>query len=63
MTETRTVILAEDGSTVSIGRASFPTDAELAAASDAMRTAGLGAWLVTLHGNPHAKRAPRLSGV
>ena len=51
MTERRTIILADDGRHVSIGRHTEPSEVEIAAAGEALRTQGLGGWLASMEGS------------
>ena len=48
-TETRWIVLGEDGRHVSLGRAE-PSEAEVASASDALAAQGLSGWLARMQG-------------
>ena len=48
-TETRWIVLGEDGRHVSLGRAE-PSEAEIASASDALAAQGLSGWLARMQG-------------
>lgn len=54
-TEPRTLILADDGRHVTLGHNSQPTEAEIAAAADALRAQGIGAWLVEMTGSYYGR--------
>jgi hypothetical protein len=45
------IVLGQDGRHVTLGRVAPPTDAEIAAASDALAAEGLGGWIVTMDGS------------
>ncbi len=51
--ETRWVVIAEDGRFSTLGRASDPTEAEIQAAEDGLRSQGLAGWLAIMEGNPY----------
>ena len=59
--EDRTVIIADDGRYVTLGRYSQPSEDELQAARDALAKQGIGAWLATMHGTFYQRRAPKLT--
>jgi hypothetical protein len=61
--DTRTIILADDGRFVTIGRHSAPTDAEIANAGDALASQGIGGWLATMSGTFYGRVCPRLEMV
>lgn len=63
LTETRTIILALDGRTVTLGRFYQPTSDEIEAARVALAQQGVTAWLATMDGNPYATNPPRLTEV
>ena len=54
--ERRWVILGDDGRHVSIGRATDPSEDELARAADGLRAAGLGGWVAILEGSYYQTR-------
>lgn len=56
----RTIVLGDDGRFVTLGRASHPSDAELAAAAAAMASQGIGGWLSTMAGTLYQRRCPAL---
>lgn len=51
MSETRILILADDGRHATVGRQSRPTEAEISAAAGALAAQGIGAWLVEATGH------------
>ena len=61
--ETRTIILSDDGRYVTLGRASVPTDAEVAAAGAALAGMGVGGWLCTMTGDYYGRRKVTLTGI
>ena len=61
--EKRWVVIAEDGRFVTLGRASDPTDAEIQAAEDGLRSQGLAGWLAIMEGNPYVGALPQLLAV
>lgn len=62
-TDTRTIVLAADGRFVTLGRHSEPSDAELAQVTATLAATGVTAWLATMHGSPHGKRAPKITAI
>jgi hypothetical protein len=54
-TETRWIVLGEDGRHVSLGRAE-PSEAEIASASDALAAQGLTGWLARMQGEYYSRR-------
>ena len=54
-TETRWIVLGEDGRHVSLGRAE-PSEAEIASASDALAAQGLSGWLARMQGDYYSRR-------
>jgi hypothetical protein len=61
VTETRTIILGDDGRHVTIGRHSEPSEAEVATAGAALAAQGMGGWLCTLTGTYYGKRKVTLA--
>lgn len=57
----RTIILADDGRFVTLGRHSIPTEEEIAAAAAAIAAQGVGAWLATMSGTIYQRRCPDLT--
>lgn len=55
--ERRWIILAEDGRHVTLGRATDPTDAEVAQAGEGLRSLQLGGWLAVLEGHYELRRS------
>ena len=53
-TETRWIVLGEDGRHVSLGRAE-PSEAEIASASDALAAQGLSGWLARMQGDYYSR--------
>ena len=53
-TETRWIVLGEDGRHVSLGRAE-PSEAEIASASDARAAQGLSGWLARMQGDYYSR--------
>ena len=53
-TETRWIVLGEDGRHVSLGRAE-PSEAEIASASDALAAQGLSGWLARMQGEYYSR--------
>ena len=51
----RTIILAEDGRHVTIGRDSQPSEDEIKRSATALRAANIGAWLATMTGEYYGK--------
>lgn len=58
--ECRTIVLAQDGRWVSMGRSTRPTAAEIDKATQALAEQGVTAWLATMIGNPYAAERPRI---
>jgi hypothetical protein len=58
--ERRWIILGEDGRYVTLGRASDPTELEIADAEKALQTQSLSGWLAVMQGNPFIGPQPRL---
>lgn len=54
--ERRWIVLGEDGRHVTLGRHSDPTEAEIAAAGQALAAQGLHGWLAVAEGDYWAKR-------
>jgi hypothetical protein len=61
--ERRWIILREDGRYVTLGRHSDPSEQEILAAEDGLRTQGLAGWLAVMEGNPYVGAVPRLMEV
>ena len=61
--ERRWIVLAEDGRYSTLGRASDPTEAELATTETALVAQGVKGWLAVMQGNPHVGAVPRLMEV
>ena len=59
--ETRTIILSDDGRHVTLGRYSYPSEAEVAAAGAALAGLGMGGWLCTLTGTYYGRRKVTLT--
>lgn len=55
----RWVVLGEDGSFVTLGRHSDPSEAEIGAAEASLRAQGLAGWLAIMEGNPHLGPVPQ----
>jgi hypothetical protein len=53
-TETRWIVLGTDGGHVSLGR-NEPSEAEIAAASDALTAQGLSGWLARMQGDYYSR--------
>lgn len=62
-TERRWIVLSTDGRYTTLGRASDPSEEELARVETALRAQGLSGWLAVMQGNPHSGAAPRLMEV
>lgn len=60
MGDRRWVILGEDGRFVTLGRASDPSESEIAGSEKALLAQGLAGWLAIMEGNPYAGPLPRL---
>ncbi len=58
--ERRWVVVAPDGRYVTLGRHSDPSEEEIAAAEQALRSQNLSGWLAIMEGNPWVGNAPRL---
>lgn len=56
----RTIILADDGRYVTLGRHSEPTEAEVSAAAQALAAKGIGGWLATMSGTAYQRRCPTI---
>ncbi len=54
-TETRWIVLGEDGRHVSLGRTE-PSEAEVKTASDALAAQGLSGWLARMQGEYYSRR-------
>ncbi|MCA3364144.1 MAG: hypothetical protein INF79_00835 [Roseomonas sp.] len=54
-TETRWIVLGNDGRHVSLGRTE-PSEAEVMAASDALAAQGLSGWLARMQGDYYSRR-------
>jgi hypothetical protein len=61
--ERRWIVLAEDGRYSSLGRATDPTQEEVAAAEAALAAQGVKGWLAVMQGNPYVGKVPRLMEV
>ena len=61
--EKRWIILASDGSHVSVGRHTDPSDEELENAAQHLRAADLGGWLAVMEGIYYSKGAVTLLNV
>lgn len=61
--ERRWIVLGEDGRFVTLGRASDPTDEEVAAAEANMRAQGVAGWLAVMEGNPCTVAQPTFLAV
>ena len=59
--ETRTIILSDDGRHVTLGRASEPSEAEVAAAGASLAGLGVGGWLCTMTGVYYGRRKVTLA--
>jgi hypothetical protein len=57
----RTIVLAEDGRFVTLGRHSTPTEAEVAQAGEGLARHGFAGWLATMSGTFYARRCPTLT--
>ena len=57
-TETRTIVLGDDGRHVTVGRHSLPDEGEIAHAADLLTAEGIGGWLATetIVGNRYSAR-------
>jgi hypothetical protein len=60
-TDPRTIILADDGRYVTLGRHSQPAEDEIAAAAAGLTAQGVGGWLATMSGTAYQKRCPKLA--
>lgn len=58
--ERRCIVLGEDGRFVTLGRASDPTDEEIARAEATMRAQGVAGWVAVMSGNPSSVAGPAL---
>jgi len=58
--DARTIILAEDGRFVTLGRHSSPTEEEIAEASAVMAANEIGGWLATMDRGFYGARCPKL---
>lgn len=58
--ERRWIVLGEDGRYITLGRASDPSEEEIAASEAALHDRGLAGWLAVMEGNPYVGRLPRL---
>ena len=58
--ERRWVVVAPDGRYVTLGRHSDPSEEEISAAEQALRSQNLSGWLAIMEGNPWVGNAPRL---
>jgi hypothetical protein len=56
----RWVVLGEDGRFVTLGRATDPSEGEIANAEAALRAQGLAGWLAIMDGSPYATKMPTL---
>jgi hypothetical protein len=61
--ERRWIALGEDGRYVTLGRASDPTEEEIANVEAALIAQGLAGWLAIMQGNPYVGALPRLMEV
>lgn len=59
-TDTRTIILGDDGRYVTLGRHSQPSEEEIASAAQALAAQGIGGWLATMSGTVYQRRCPKL---
>lgn len=55
--EKRWIVLGDDGSHVSVGRHTDPSEAEIATLSEGLRAARRGGWLAVMEGQYFATRA------
>jgi len=55
----RWIVLAPDGRTVTLGRHSDPSEAEILAAEASLQNQGIGGWLAVMEGNPYTGPKPR----
>ncbi len=56
--ERRWIVLAEDGRFVTLGRATDPTEQEIATAEAGLKSQGLAGWLAVMEGNPYVGPLP-----
>lgn len=63
MRDRRWVILGEDGRFVTLGRASDPSETEIADAERALLAQGLAGWLAIMEGSPYVGHLPKLLSV
>lgn len=54
--DTRTILLAEDGRHVTLGRYTGPDEAEIATITAKLAETGQGGWLATMSGSYYSKR-------
>ena len=58
-----TIILADDGRHVTVGRYSKPAEEDIAYSAAEMLTQGVGGWLVRLDGEYYSRRKPVLTHI
>ena len=63
MVERRTIILADDGRHVLVGRDSLPSEAEISVAASVLAIQGLGGWLASMDGHYHRRGAVVLTPI
>jgi hypothetical protein len=56
----RWIVLGENGKFVTLGRATDPSEGEIARAEESLRVQGLAGWLAVMSGSPYATRSPTL---
>lgn len=60
ISERRWIVLGEDGRFVTLGRATDPSEGEIARAEESLHAQGLAGWLAVMSGSPYATRLPTL---